>query len=296
MPKPLARVVYILFCVLSSMGMVNTSMATHKSGDEQRDVICLAKPLYHCRSGNGETTLLFIHGWGGSESFWKNQLAHFSSDYSVVTIELPGHGQSELGKNQVTISKLATALGSFIEQLNLENIVLIAHDMGGYIGLSLAASAQGRERIVSLVAIESLVDVKVDLPGKQYRRILDSLHKRFSATARQMTKDLFSPSADESLVEWVSNTVATNNQDIAMSLLKDFIDIDLSQELKSFTGSIYILNTQLNPPQIDKLKEYNKNVFSVPVPWEEHFVFIERPALFNATLENILVSISGSGD
>jgi sigma-B regulation protein RsbQ len=44
--------------------------------------------------GNGDTTLLFVHGSYIDQTYWKGQVDYFNSEYKVVTIDLPGHGKS----------------------------------------------------------------------------------------------------------------------------------------------------------------------------------------------------------
>ena len=48
-------------------------------------------------SGNGDTTLLFVHGSFIDMDYWSAQVEFFKQMYQVVTIDLPGHGKS--GKN-----------------------------------------------------------------------------------------------------------------------------------------------------------------------------------------------------
>ena len=45
--------------------------------------------------GNGQTTLVFVHGWGGDGRYWRYQVPYFFKKYRIVTIDLAGHGNSE---------------------------------------------------------------------------------------------------------------------------------------------------------------------------------------------------------
>ena len=45
--------------------------------------------------GKGGRTVILLHGWTCDESFWDNQVAALSKKNRVITIDLPGHGQSQ---------------------------------------------------------------------------------------------------------------------------------------------------------------------------------------------------------
>jgi pimeloyl-ACP methyl ester carboxylesterase len=44
--------------------------------------------------GHGEPALLLVHGWACDENYWHAQLDALKSRYTVVTIDLAGHGAS----------------------------------------------------------------------------------------------------------------------------------------------------------------------------------------------------------
>jgi PBP1b-binding outer membrane lipoprotein LpoB len=39
--------------------------------------------------GNGDTTLLFVHGWCINKEYWSEQSKYFSDKYKVVALDLP---------------------------------------------------------------------------------------------------------------------------------------------------------------------------------------------------------------
>ena len=281
-----------LLLVLCLVLLPGASSADDTIPVEDAPAACHSEPLFHCRAGSGGAPLILVHGWGGSASFWRYQLAHFSRDRTVITVELPGHGRSISYPAEPTIAGLAQALSRLLEELDLNDVVLVGHDMGAFVALATTATQAGKERVVGLVAVESLVDTKVVMPKKQYQRIRNSLQKNFVATAQQMTRDLFSEEADQVLVEWVSNTLIDTDQVMALSLLDDFIGMDLSQALSEFGGRLVIMNSHFNPPNLDKLHQHNPNISSLEVSWQEHFVFIERPEPFNRKLQQALELIS----
>jgi len=92
-------------------------------------------PIHYQVQGSGTPTLFFVHCWSGDQTYWKAQVSHFSPHYRVVTLDLAGHGKSDLNRKDWTISAFAQDVVAVVDDLNLDEIVLIGHSMGGNCGL-----------------------------------------------------------------------------------------------------------------------------------------------------------------
>ena len=57
--------------------------------------------------GQGDTALVFLHGWCGDREYWKNQAEVFAKDYRVVTLDQAGHGESGKDRKTWTVDGLA---------------------------------------------------------------------------------------------------------------------------------------------------------------------------------------------
>ena len=250
------------------------------------DEACSSEPIYHCRAGSGDTTVLFVHGWGGRAAFWREQLDYFSSDYNVISVELPGHGHSHSVLAEPTVAGLSRTLSKLVEQLDLARVVLVGHDMGAFIALVTADNMQ--ERISALVAVESLVDTRITMPKRQFQQVLKSLEQNFVETSEQMTRDLFADSADAAVVQRITHSVASMDQELALNLLDDFFRADFAPALKRYAGDVVILNSSFNPPQLGNLRRLKPQIMAPTVPWQSHFAFIENPQQFNRKLEQVL--------
>src|SRR2546422_4445643 len=99
-------------------------------------------------SGQGDPTLVFIHGWGCDRSYWRNQAQHFSTQYRVVTIDLPGHGESANLVGEWTVSTLAKQVCSLVKRLQLDAVIFVGHSTAE--GIILAAAASMPERVLGI--------------------------------------------------------------------------------------------------------------------------------------------------
>jgi pimeloyl-ACP methyl ester carboxylesterase len=79
---------------------------------------------------NSKHTIVFLHGSGLSHIVWSLTEQFFSNkNYNVLSIDLPGHGNSE-GPTLDSIEKIADWLEKVFAELKLKNIILIGHSQG----------------------------------------------------------------------------------------------------------------------------------------------------------------------
>lgn len=79
------------------------------------------------------STLLFLHGVGGSQAVWERQLSYFHArGRRAVAWNQPGYGGTPLVE-PYDFEHVAAALRRQIESLGAEPVVLIGHSMGGLV-------------------------------------------------------------------------------------------------------------------------------------------------------------------
>ena len=69
-------------------------------------------------AGEGDPHMLFLHGWCGDRSFFAPQFDHFSASHRVVSVDLPGHGESR-APAAYTIDGLAADVAALGRELGL---------------------------------------------------------------------------------------------------------------------------------------------------------------------------------
>ena len=85
--------------------------------------------------GEGENTLLFVHGLSSNLDSWKKNIGSLKSRYRCIAIDLPGYGKSSKNKNDYALSEYAQMIQNFSEKLELKNVILVGHSMGGQIAI-----------------------------------------------------------------------------------------------------------------------------------------------------------------
>src|ERR1700694_415517 len=85
--------------------------------------------------GQGDTALVFLHGWCGDREYWKHQVRPFADDYRVVTLDQAGHGESGKDRKAWSAAGLAGDVEAVAKSLGLKRVILVGHSMGGPVAL-----------------------------------------------------------------------------------------------------------------------------------------------------------------
>lgn len=93
-------------------------------------------------------TLLFVHV--GMWSFvFRDVIDRLRSDFRCVTLDLPGYGLAPDAAEPLAMNELSDVIGQFIDALDLVDVTLVLHDLGG--PATLAAVGSRADRIRALV-------------------------------------------------------------------------------------------------------------------------------------------------
>lgn len=101
--------------------------------------------------GTGNTVLL-LHGWGGSIQTMVPIANILKDKCRVITLDLPGFGESSIPNLPWNSYDYAECIKKFIDELDLNDIILFGHSHGGRVSIILA-SLYGR--VKKLVLIDS---------------------------------------------------------------------------------------------------------------------------------------------
>jgi non-heme chloroperoxidase len=88
--------------------------------------------IFYTSVGAGPTTLLFIHGWGGSGALWSRVLRRLDVEQvRLVAIDLRGHGHSDHAVDGFTTERFAEDIFEVASHLGATRLVPIAFSMSG---------------------------------------------------------------------------------------------------------------------------------------------------------------------
>lgn len=109
----------------------------------------------------GQRPMLCVHG-GAAHAHWFDYVAPgLMPDHQVYALDLRGHGDSARSEpHSYSFKVFAEDINAFLEKLDLRDVVLVGHSMGGMISLVHAATHPGR--IARLVIVDSIMLMPMD--------------------------------------------------------------------------------------------------------------------------------------
>ena len=112
--------------------------------------------LKYLDEGKGEETFLCVHGNPTWSFYWRSMVESFSTTHRVIAVDHLGCGRSDkptVEEFDYSFESHRDNLVKLIDELNLTQITLVAHDWGGAIGL--AAAVKRKERIARIVLLNT---------------------------------------------------------------------------------------------------------------------------------------------
>lgn len=102
--------------------------------------------------GDSDTTLVFIHYFGGSAETWKGVIDILSTHFRCMALNLPGFGNIEIHERP-SISYYADFIKKELSKLDIKKYILIGHSMGGKIAIQLAIKEQKANAVQQLILL-----------------------------------------------------------------------------------------------------------------------------------------------
>ncbi len=233
--------------------------------------------------GQGETTLLFVHGWLCDHTVWQHQMDYFSRNHKVVWLDLAGHGDSETDRQEFTMPAFARDVKAVSDKVDTKKIVLVGHSMGGPIVIE-AAKLLG-EKVIGIVAVDAFYTPLASVPEKMKMAFLEKLKKDYPLALKETVGSMFVPGADPDLVNSTYQSMLAADHKMGISSLYECIKWNSQKEpveLKKFSPLLYNIN---GGPEGNE-KALHDHV--VLIPGSGHFIPRVTPAEFNAALEKII--------
>jgi pimeloyl-ACP methyl ester carboxylesterase len=287
----------ILLIVIASLsGSVSKTQTQERMTAKQITIRDKKVEINYFQQGQGDTTLLFLHGWCIDGMYWKNQLEYFSGNYDVYAIDLPGFGKSTAQRTNWTIEEYANDVTAFIDTMNLKNVVIIGHSMAGEIMLQTALT--NNPKIAGVVGVDNFKFIDVAFTPEQMKQMTDffpKLDKDFKNSAPVYADMmLFHPTTSKEVKDRVKTDFTNCNSVIGYGTFMNQMQYAFTdaQRLEQLNYKLNLINSDGFPTNETGLKSHCKNSFQMEtISATGHYPMIEKPEEFNLILEKVLAGM-----
>ncbi|MEO6316034.1 MAG: alpha/beta hydrolase [Chitinophagaceae bacterium] len=247
-------------------------------------------------TGNGAITLLFVHGSYIDQSYWKDQVAFFNRDYTVVTFDLPGHGVSGRERQHWSMQGFAEDVVALIKKLDLKNVILIGHSIGADINLMAANQYAGP--IIGFIAIDIFKNAAMPLSEdyqQQAAGIKAKLETDFAPTNEAYARmALLTPATPAIIAERVVQAYRNAWAPMAIATTPEiFTMFQVERELlPKLAFKLYLINVDYTPADENALREYAGSGYQLfHMDGTCHYPMLEHPETLNTLLKEAIENI-----
>lgn len=187
---------------------------------------------------------MLLHGFLESSSIWFDLESSWTRTRQVICIDLPGHGRSDVLEEIHSMELMARSVLAVLDHLNLPQVELLGHSMGGYVALAILELHPDRVFRIGLMNSSTAAD---SIERKENReRSVVLVNKNKSAFISMALKNLL-PSDNyqifkDSIEKMKVEAVAFPTSGITAALLGMKNRTDRSEVLHSFPGTKYFIS------------------------------------------------------
>lgn len=199
--------------------------------------------LHYETSGNGKETLVMLHGLMEDRTIWADMEPHLNEKFSLVKIDLPGHGKSEAHEEVFTMEMMAQKVKLVLDELNISECHLLGHSMGGYTALAFAEKYPEILKTLTLFFSNFLPD---DEEKKATRRksfrIIEEEYTKYVNAGVPLLFNPYETDVLEAKIRMAKDIALRTPNRSALAAVKGIMQRpDRTKVLENFEGKILIL-------------------------------------------------------
>ena len=246
--------------------------------------------IHYESGGRGSPALVFIHGWNCDRSYWSAQLPFFAATHHVVAIDLAGHGDSGTNREEWSMANFGADVAVVAHALQLEDIILVGHSMGGQVALEAARILKGRVKMV--IGADTLSDVSLRYTDAQLAAMLAAMEADFPGTVDEMVRSsFFLPTSDPALIDQIAHDMSAAPPAAGIGSLEGiarWYNAGVEQTLADIDVPIRLINSDYRPTNTRAGQALTASFEATLMSGVGHFVMQEDPAQFNAIMAELI--------
>jgi pimeloyl-ACP methyl ester carboxylesterase len=244
--------------------------------------------------GSGEPAVILVHGWASDANYWQEQFEALKAHYTVVAVNLAGHGGSGSNRSDWSIQNYAGDVAAVAKEVPNQHLILVGHALGATVAL--AAVPLIGARVSGVIVVDALRSVGEPpmSPQEVARRVAPFRSDFVGETRKLVTESLFRRDANRALVQKVAYDMSLEPPAVAVASLQSLLSLDLTALLPAIHVPVYAINSDLLPTDAARIRKSLPNFTLDILGHSGHFLMLEDPARFNPLLLKDVAAIAAA--
>ncbi len=234
--------------------------------------------------GKGEPAIVLIHGWATDANYWNAQIDPLKAKYTVVTVNLAGHGGSAKNRSDWSMDNYGEDVATVVRKIPNQNVILVGHSMGGTVALE--ATPRIGDRVIGIIVVDALKSVGLPpLARAEIEKRVAPFRTDFIGSVRKyVTEELFEKGANPLFVQKVAYDMSLEPPDVGVPSLEALLSMDFKTVLPAIKVPVLAINSDLGATDAARIRKSLPTFAAEVLPHTSHFLMMEVPDKFNPLL------------
>lgn len=244
--------------------------------------------VHYTNYGKGDVAVLFVHGWACDETVWAEQPPAFAEKIRVITVDLPGHGQSDKPQTVEYNKDLYTsAIDGVAKDAGIKSLVLVGHSNGAPFVRDYYRKFP--DKVKALVVVDGPLHAMFDRDTME-KFVVPLKGDNYPQAGGRVIAGMTSSVKEPALQEKIRRLMLKTPQHVAVSEFEATADEDLWKADKIDIPVLMIMAKQ--PAWSPEYEQFVRGL--IPKldyqvwPNVSHFLMMEKPREFNAAVLKFL--------
>lgn len=239
-------------------------------------------------SGSGAPALVFVHGWLGNGSWFDAQRDHLAGRFTIVQVDLPGHGRSDKTRAAWSAAQYADDIAAACA--GLEDVILVGHSMSG---AWVCEAAPRIPQTRAVIMIDTLKNLDQTFAPEQIAQLLAMYRADFRAAVENvLPQHLYSKDTPPDVRARIQGEFLAADPALAVAIIEPLYQMDLRETARRVAVPVRAINADFSPTNVEANRRYFRDYAVETVARAGHYPMLERPESFNAALDRVLAQLS----
>ena len=234
--------------------------------------------------GSGDPAVVLIHGWSCDANYWNAQLAPLKAHYTVVAVDLAGHGASGKNRSDWSMANYGEDVAAVVRQLPNHQVVMVGHSMGATVALE--ATRRIGDRVIGIIAVDALRSIgQPPMPQKQIDTRIGAFRSDFIGETRKfVAASLFPKSSDQQFINKVAYDMSLEPPEVGVASMRALLSTDLAPVVADIHVPVLAINSDLEPTDVARIRKSLPDFKAEVIPHASHFLMMDDVQRFNPVL------------